>query len=318
MEETILQELQEEGLITEKQYDFVSEIESSHRFSLFYESKTLLYLGVLLFTTGIGFLIYQNIGQIGHFFLSTILILGSGFSFYYAFKKGDDYSRNKVVSPNPYFDYILLAGSLLFLSGLGYIDFLTDFFYDYLGLVSLVTASIFFFLAYRFDHLGLLTLGITALTSFFGISVTPQNWYEFDFFDSNQLHFAGLFLSISILGVALYLNHSKIKQHFTYTYINYSAILFCASALAGTFNSDYEVAFAILQLLGTGAIVLGALKLKRPMLLVIGSIAGYVALTYLFITIIDFEPGLLFFYLIFSAFGLVTFIIRLVKFNKSI
>ena len=59
-------ELFDEGFINEEQFDRIDLITSGKIVSVFYELRSLLYLGVLLFTTGVGLLIYQNIGDVGH------------------------------------------------------------------------------------------------------------------------------------------------------------------------------------------------------------------------------------------------------------
>ena len=58
--------LLEKGFMTNKQLDAIEEYQNLGIFSLHTELRLLLYLSVLLFTSGIGILIYQNIDSIGH------------------------------------------------------------------------------------------------------------------------------------------------------------------------------------------------------------------------------------------------------------
>ena len=58
--------LLEKGFMTNKQLDAIEEYQNLGIFSLHTEFRLLLYLSVLLFTSGIGILIYQNIDSIGH------------------------------------------------------------------------------------------------------------------------------------------------------------------------------------------------------------------------------------------------------------
>src|SRR5579863_3160351 len=116
-------ELLEKGLITQDQFEKIDPIVSGKIVSVFYELRTLLYLGVMLFTTGAGILIYQNIGSLGHIaaiIALTIVMIGC---FWYVVKNEAGYSHNQCQSPTPYYDYILLLGSLLFISIQGYIEF---------------------------------------------------------------------------------------------------------------------------------------------------------------------------------------------------
>src|SRR5688572_28304535 len=109
-------ELFNKGFITEDQYKKIDLITSGQVVSVFYELRTLLYLGVMLFTTGMGILIYENIGDLGHIISIIALIILTIICFWYAFKHALPYTNEQVKSPTPYFDYIVLLGSLLFIS----------------------------------------------------------------------------------------------------------------------------------------------------------------------------------------------------------
>ena len=82
-----LQELLDKGLLKQSQFDSLNAIVQKKVFSVFYELRTLLYLGVMLFTTGMGILIYQNIGELGHILSVIALFLLSIACFVYAFRK---------------------------------------------------------------------------------------------------------------------------------------------------------------------------------------------------------------------------------------
>src|SRR6476659_7332271 len=114
-------ELFGKGIITEEQFNKIDLITSGKIVSVFYELRSLLYLGVLLFTTGAGILIYQNIGELGHLLSIIALTLLTAACFWHVFMKGAPYSNSEVKGPTPYFDYIVLLGSLLFISVLGYL-----------------------------------------------------------------------------------------------------------------------------------------------------------------------------------------------------
>ena len=60
-EEQANQSLFEKNLITDEQFKQITAHRNLNIFSLYSELKLFLYLSVLLFTSGIGILIYQNI-----------------------------------------------------------------------------------------------------------------------------------------------------------------------------------------------------------------------------------------------------------------
>ncbi|MFZ6012783.1 MAG: DUF2157 domain-containing protein, partial [Bacteroidota bacterium] len=161
-----LNELREKDLLSEEQYAQLEPIITRKIFSVFYELRVVLYLGVLLFTTGIGILIYKNIGDLGHLLSMIMLFAMTIICFWYAFKHASNYTHGRVKPVTPYYDYIVLLGCLLFISVLGYLQFQYNVFDEGMGATTLVTAIFFFYAAYRFDHLGVLSLAITALASF--------------------------------------------------------------------------------------------------------------------------------------------------------
>src|SRR5258706_14015063 len=94
-------ELLEKGLITQEQFQKIEPIISGKIVSVFYELRTLLYLGVMLFTTGAGILIYQNIGSLGHIISIVALTLLMLVCFWYVFKLESGYTHNAIPSPTP-------------------------------------------------------------------------------------------------------------------------------------------------------------------------------------------------------------------------
>ncbi|HEY3430626.1 MAG TPA: DUF2157 domain-containing protein, partial [Cyclobacteriaceae bacterium] len=149
MTNEIPNDLFNKGFITEDQYKKIDLITSGKVVSVFYELRTLLYLGVMLFTTGMGILIYENIGELGHLISIIVLTVLTIICFWYAFKHARPYTPEQVTSPTPYYDYILLLGSLLFISVQGYLQFqygILDYALEY---STLITATFFFFIGYR-------------------------------------------------------------------------------------------------------------------------------------------------------------------------
>src|SRR6185369_8526297 len=132
----------------------------------------------------------------------------------------------KVIPPTPYFDYIVLLACLLFISVLGYLQFQYNLLDESLGETTLVAAAVFFLAAYRFDHLGVLSLAITAFASFWGLSVSPQEWYHSDFFSRANLHITAMIFGAALAGVATVLDRQMMKQHFTFTYLNFCSLIF--------------------------------------------------------------------------------------------
>jgi hypothetical protein len=311
-------ELFDKGLITEDQYSKIEVITSGKIVSVFYELRSLLYLGVLLFTTGAGILIYKNIGDLGHLVSVILLIALTVVCFWYVFKQAPPYTHQAVKSPTPYFDYIVLLGALLFISVIGYLEFLFDIVEEKPGLITLTTSLFFFYIAYRFDHIGVLSLAVTALASFWSISVSPQHWYSGNFFDGDDLHRTAIIFSIVVGASALFLEKKQIKPHFTFTYLNFCSLIFFVATIAGMFiEEQWYLIYLVLIYAGCAFAYYMARWKKSFLFLLYAFLAAYIGTTYLLAQTILVEAGLWFFYSMASCGGFIYFIIRFRNYFKQ-
>src|SRR4028118_2109574 len=115
MQNKILQTLLDAQCLTPEQADQIQIEERNKPFSVHWELKTILYLGVLLLNTGLGLLIYLNIDTIGHQVVIALIVAVCVAAFWYAYTHKTPFSYQKVESPSPYFDYIVLLGCFTFL-----------------------------------------------------------------------------------------------------------------------------------------------------------------------------------------------------------
>lgn len=314
----MLDELRSKNLITQQQYDSLEPIVTQKVVSVFYELRTLLYLGVMLFTTGMGILIYKNIGELGHLLSIIVLFVLTGVCFWYSFKHAAPYSHEKTEAPTPYFDYIVLLGCLLFISGLTYLQVQYEVFDDGLGATTLVTAIFFFYAAYRFDNLAILSLAITALASFWGISASAQKWYSADFFSESNHHITALVLSTALAAAAIVLKKRGIKIHFTFTYLHFCIAMFLIAALTGAFinysffssrNFAEHIMYIIILYAGCVAAVLAAKSEKSFLFLLYAFVAGYIGTTVL-LSRVSFDITLIFLYFVMSCGAFIYFIVK--------
>lgn len=311
MTKEVPKELFDRGFITEEQFNRIDLITSGKIVSVFYELRSLLYLGVMLFTGGVGILIYQNIGALGHVLSIIALSAITVVCFWYVFRQGVPFSKNSVKPPTPYFDYIVLLGSLLFISVQGYLQFQFGWLDENLGWSTLVTSAFFFYIAYRFDHLGVLSMAIAALASFWSISVSPQKWYSGNFFSDSHLHITAIVFSTALTAIALLLDRRAMKAHFTFTYLNFSLLIFFIGSIAGMFIEKKSGYFMLLVYAGCTLAYYVARWKKSFLFLLYAFLAGYIGTTYLLSeTIFRGEGELWFYYSILSCGGFVYFIIK--------
>ena len=100
-------------------------------------------------------------------------------------------------------DYVLLVGCLLFTHALGYIQFEYNVFGNRWGLAVFIPMVILFITAYYFDHLGVLSLAITNLAAWAGISVTPMKILKENDFNNTHVMYAGLVVGGMLLACVI-------------------------------------------------------------------------------------------------------------------
>jgi len=307
-----LEDLRQRELITQEQYEHIKPILTGKIVSVFYELRTLLYLGILLFSSGAGILIYQNIGQIGHVLALSGLTLLMLACFAYVTLKRQPYSHDSVKPPSPYYDYVVLLGCLLLVSVLGYAQFQFNLLEGNLKWATLSTAVIFFAVAYRFDHVGILSMAITAFVSFWGIRLSIVNWAAGDFFTSRQLYVTALVLGSALTAIGSGLDTRKIKTHFSFTYQNFGFLLYFAGCLVGMAAEDIPYGWFVLLIYAGCAAAYRIAQWKKSFLfLLYAFLAAYIATTvWLGDLIFDQHEVLWFLYSIISCGALIFFVVK--------
>jgi hypothetical protein len=318
------QQLYNAGIISEEQLKNIQQYETTKLFSLHWELRTILYLGILLLITGIGILVYLNIDSIGHQAVLGAIALACGSCFYYAHKNRLPYTTEKLKHASPFFDYVVILGCLLFGVFIGYIHAqYTTFSYSYI-LTTALTALLFFYSAYLFDNLPALSLAITALASCIGLSVTPLELLTKNDFSTLTLLFAAMALGIVLAGGSTYLNRKNIKTHFTFTYHNFAAHLLFIATLTALFNEPYKALSFLLLAAVTGYFIKYAIAKESFMLLLFSCVYSYIGLTYCFFSLLSsidsMNEGLFLIgsvYVMASCYGIVMFFINYKKILKT-
>jgi len=284
------------GFLTEPQYDAISNIYTKKRFSLFYELRTLLYLGVLLFTTGVALLVYKNIDTLGHQVIIALLMLLMAGCFRYVKKYCVPYANAEVSSPGTLYDYTLLLGAILFAIIIGYLQFQYSIFGEHWGLGALISALAYFPLAYRYDHRGVLALGIIGLAAWLGLTVSPVVMLQESLYPKSELIYVGLLFGAGIMAAGLILEYRNIKKHFTFSYMGFGFLVFGVACLGGLFSLDRIFVFFVLTMAHSALGIYYSRKEQSFLFLLLSSLFGYVALTVFLMQFIgSFEFWLLYF-----------------------
>jgi hypothetical protein len=322
MNKVLLEQLHGEGIISDHSFAKIRFENENKLLSVHWEIKTILYLGILLLSSGLGILVYKNIDTIGHQAILLFIALVCAGSFVYCIKHKLPYATTKVASPNTFFDYILLLGCSTFIIFIAYLQYQYNVFGNRYGLATFFPMAMLFLSAYYFDHLGVLSMAITNLAAWLGITITPLHILQDNDFSSGRIIFTGLFLGVLLVTVGWASCKKSIKKHFEFTYSNFGLHILMISCLAAMFEFSPSLPWFGLLLSAAYFFYIKALKDKSFYFILVISLYAYIGISYMFINMLGFMGGfemaivyLGFLYFIISAIGLILF---LIKTNKKI
>ena len=312
-----------EGLINEQEFNSI-ELQKDKPLSVHWDLRTLLYLGIVLLTTAVGILIYKNIDTIGHEAMLIIIAALCLMCFGYCIKYSKGYNNKKIESPNIWFDYVLLLGCLLLLTFIGYIQFEYNVFGNRWGLAVFIPMVVLFIAAYYFDHLGVLSLAITNLAAWAGVSITPMKILKENDFNNTHIIYTGLVLGVILVATSFMIQYKNIKAHFAFTYKNFGTHILFISLLALMFYFENIYLLWFIALSGLSFLYFkNAVKESSFYFLVITLLYAYIGLSYVVIELLsrsDLDMGAVYLgliYFIVSGIGLIRLFIHYNKILKK-
>lgn len=313
---SILNSLTSKGVISEQQAEAIAGFEDGRAFSIHWELRSILYLGILLFTSGAGILIYENIDTIGHQVIIAIIALITAGCFYYTYQNSLPYSRGPIDNPNKLVDYVLLLGCSTFLGLEGYLQYQYNLFGSRYGLAVIVPTIIFFLCAYRFDHRGALSMAITGLASWLGLTIAPLSVLSDNDFSDGKLIIPAIALGSVLTAVGWISEEQNVKKHFAFTYMLMGGNLAAIAAQIGLFTHAPKILYFAIGLGLCYFFIRRARHAQSLLFLLMGTVYGYSIITY---TIFEnlgadaaFGQGI--FYFFFSSMGVIYFLLNFKKF----
>lgn len=325
MDHDFFKKLQAEGLISDESFNKIEHRRLHSLFSVHWEIKTLLYIGILLLTTGLGILVYKNIDTIGHQVILIFIALITIGCFVYCFKHKKPFNRGRILVPNPFFDYILLLGTISFMIFIGYLQYAYAVFGNHYGMVTFIPMLVLFYIAYEFDHIGILNIAIANLALWMGISVTPKQLLASGTFNNDIVIYTYLAFSFLLLSAAWVTQKFIFKEHFKFSYQHYGVHVCFIALLAGYFF-NYNSSFFMIWMLGLLVLAVlvfrDAFKHKSFYFLLLTILYSYFAISCLVVRTLMALPDsgifLILFYFIGSAFVLIYCLIYLNKKLKEV
>lgn len=324
MNERATQALYNQQLINKEQYDQIVNYRSWNIFSLNAELKLFLYLSVVLFTSGIGILIYDNINTIGHSILISVVFILTVICYYLSFKKAPKFQKEQTHFESPVMEYIVLTANLLTCIFISYLQLQYNTFGTNYGLATIIPTTIGLFSAYYFDNKNVLSLAITGLAAYIGLTVTPQSLLQNNFYNTNSLSYAAIGLGSILLLWNYYCSKINLKTHFSFIILTFALHLIGISCLNNLVENDYYFLFTILLVLSTYYFYRCSYEIKSVSIFSFAVLYGFIGLNISFFKIIDsinlsdFFEFLIIFSPFYSIGSIYLFVQMIKKFNTEI
>jgi len=290
---TRLEQWKEQGKISPEQHALLVGLSRGEPFSLFLELNVLLYAGVLAFVAGLGWTVSTWSQQLGDVLVLTILSTILAACFWYCFSRAPSWSPDETPAPSPIFDYVLYLGGLIWSLELAYIENRFHVLSGQLDLYLLATAGLFFFLAYRFDNRLVLSLGLSSLAGWFGLTISHWSAHQ----DVAYRQYALLYCLLVGGGGAL-LQRRGLKPHFFGTYLNIVANVLFWALLSGVFNRQGYGLWFLALLIACGASLAWGLARRQFAFVAYAAVYGYVGVSSLFLRGVNDESVVLSYFVV--------------------
>jgi hypothetical protein len=282
----LLADLEAQGFVPPDQAAAIEADERTRPFSLNYELRTLLYLGITLLAGGVGVLVYQHIDSIGHGVIIAAITLAMSASFAYATRHLPEFTWREAPRTSIAADYLLVLGCLLFLVLEGYLQVQYELFGTRYGLATVLPAVLFFALAYRFDHRGVLAMAITALAAWVGVSVAPLDVFRQGLIMYDVISLPALLLGFVLVVTGLLSEFLDRKRHFAFTYLSLGGNVALLATMSVLFHTEgrYTLPWLLLVLGLSAGLVWYARRAQSYLFLLMSVAYSYVAITYAIIS----------------------------------
>jgi hypothetical protein len=309
---TRLEQWKEQGVISPEQHALLGGLSRGEPFSLFLELNILLYAGIVAFVAGLGWTVSTWSQQLGDVVVLTVLSAILAACFWFCFSRAPAWSRAEVPSPSLAFDYVLYLGSLTWSVELAYTENRFHLLSGQWDSYLLATAGLYFFLAYRFDNRFVLSLALSALAGWFGLTIS--HWPSHH--DAVYRQYAILY-GVIAGGAGGVLERRGLKPHFLGAYLNIAANVLFWAVLSGVFDRQ-ESGVWFLALLGAcGASLAWGIARRQFSFVAYAAVYGYVGVSTILVRGIDGETAVLTYFVITGVAMLVMLILIARRFGRE-
>jgi hypothetical protein len=307
-----LQHWREQGTISPEQQVYLTGLSRGEPFSLFLELNILLYAGVLAFVAGLGWTVTTWSQQLGDVLVLAVLSAILGICFCYCFSRASACSLAETPAPTTIFDYVLYLGSLVWCVELAYLENRFHVLSGQWDFYLLATAGFFFFLAYRFDNRFVLSLALSSLAGWFGLTISRWPSHQ----DAVYRQCALLYCLLVGVG-AVVLQRRGLKPHFFGTYLNIVANVLFWALLSGVFTREGYGIWFLALLISCGVSLAWGLMRRQFAFVAYSAVYGYVGVSAILIRGMNDDTVVLGYFVVTAVAMLVALVLIARRFGRA-
>jgi hypothetical protein len=303
-----LERWKEQGAISAEQHAHLAGFCRGEPFSIFLELNVVLYAGVVAFVAGLGWTVTTWSQQLGDIVVLTVLSTLLAACSWYCYSRTPAWSPAEMPAPSPIFDYVLYLGSLVWCVELAYLENRFHVLSGQWDHYLLASAGLFFFLAYRFDNRFVLSLALSSLAGWFGLTISHWPSHQ----DAAYREYALLYCLLVCVGGAL-LQRRNLKPHFFGTYLNIVANILFWALLSGVFQRQGYGLWFFALLIACGASLAWGLARRQFAFVAYAAVYGYVGVSTMLVRGVTDDTFILSYFVITA----ITMLVALVQIARS-
>jgi hypothetical protein len=246
--------LRTDNVLSLQQAALFSRVARRQLVSVRLEIRALLYLGVLLLTSGVGALLVEHHRQIGPVAIAGAIGLAAIGCLAWVARRTPAFSWAEVPAPGVAFEYVLLLGLLLFASDLAYVEAQFTVLGPRWPQHLLVVGVVYLVAAYRWDSSTVLALALTTLAAWRGVSVSVTR-ASLGAGDPVQLRVDAIALGMVYVALAVASVRLDRKPHFEQVFASAGLVLMLGGLVSGVVDADSAWGWWLAALLLVAALV---------------------------------------------------------------
>ena len=309
---TRLEQWKEQGILSPDQHSLLSALSRAEPFSVFLELNLLLYAGILAFVAGLGWTVTTWSQQLGDVLILAALSAILAACFWYTFSRAPVWSAAEVSSPSLLFDYVLYLGSLVWSVELAYIENRFHLLSGQWDLYLLATAALYFVLAYRFDNRFVLSLALSSLAGWFGLTISHFPSHQ----DATYRQYAIVY-SLFIAAAGAITHRRALKPHFFGTYLNIAANVLFWALLSGVFIRQNSALWLLALLAACAASLAWGISRRQFAFVAYAAVYGYIGISSILLREMNSGAALLAYFVVTGAAMLIMLVAIARRFGKE-